>query len=1182
MSGENIEDIYELSPAQQGMLFHALYDPQAHAYFHQLSYICYGDLDVLAFKSAWQEVLNWHPVLRTSFFWENLDELDKPLQIVHAEVELPWEQLDWRGWSSAEQQEQLKKFLQADRERDFDLAQAPLMRVTLIRLAEDIYRFIWSEHHLILDGWSLPLVLQEVFVIYEAKSQGREARLRQSRPYRDYITWLQEQDLSRAETYWRRVLKSFTASTPLGSIAAGQERYAEEGFSYHDQEMRLPGATLTALQSLASKLQLTLNTLVQGAWALLLSHYSGEQDIVYGVTVSGRPAALSDVESIVGMFINTLPMRVQVFPHMPLNSWLKLLQEQQAEMRQYEYSPLVQIQQWSDVPRGLPLFESILVFENFPMDFSLNKQESKTGQRSLTLRGERAIGQTNYPLTIAVVPQKELVVQIGYDRRRFEDATITRMLQHIRTLLESFIAHSEQRLADLAYLSLDEWRQILIEWNATEEAYPLDQCLHSLVEAQAARTPSATAVERGAARLTYQALNERANQLAHFLRTLGVGPEVRVGIYVEPSLEMTIGLLGILKAGGAYIPLDPAYPADRLAFMLQDADIAVLLTQQHLLTQDFLLTSVQQKRASTFEVHAPHIVCLDRDWPNIACQDNQNLPNQADPLNLAYIMYTSGSTGKPKGALIVHSSLVNYTLAVARCLRLQASDRVLQFASLSFDVAMEELFPAWACGAAVILRPQTLSPSGEPVHTMPGHGSTTTDTHSQALPTTSADFLEMLARERITLFEIPTSYWHELVYETSRTGKSWPASLRLIIVGGEKALPERLEAWARCADSRRITLINIYGLTETTVTSSLYEGIWSQGPSLSSRPEVNAATWAGLPIGRPIANTQLYVLDKQLHPVPIGVPGELYIGGAGIARGYANRADITAERFVPNPFAGILSTGQASLSGSRLYKTGDKVRYLPDGNLEFLGRTDFQLKIRGFRLEPGEIEAVLCQHPDVRATAISLWKDSSGTAWLVAYVVPDFSHVQIAAPQQHTAEYTAMLRGFLEQHLPEYMLPSFFVVLENLPLTPTGKVDRGALPDPGEYRSLPAGDYVAPRTEVERAIATVWQEVLGLEKVGLYDNLFDLGAHSLLMIRAYSKLREVLGKDITMMDMFRYPTISSLAKYLAGTEAASPEEEFSFAGSQKRGNLRKGSTRQQREFRQRQRAVLQEESDEDE
>jgi len=611
MSVEDIEALYELSPMQQGMLFHTLYDAHAGAYFDQVSGTLRGNLDTTAFACAWQQVVARHPILRTAFYWE---ELDKPLQVVHRGVQLPWQLSDSRNLPLAEQEARLAAFLKADRRQGFDPSAAPLMRLALFQVADAVYQFVWSFHHMLLDGWSMPLVLSEVLACYSALIHNQQAQLGPIRPYRDYIAWLQRQDLAAAEVFWRQMLEGFGTSTPLGI-----DRPAARGASdatYAEQELQLSAATSAALQALARQHGLTLNTFLQGTWALLLSHYSGATDLVFGVVVAGRPPELRGVEQMIGLFINTVPLRVPVAFATPLLTWLAELQTLQAEVRQYEYSPLAQVQGWSDIPGGQPLFESIVVFENYPI---IADATQGTGM-GLEIADVRSLEQTNYPLTLVAAPGPPLALRVSYDDRRFDSATIARLLGHAAMLLQGMAAQPARCLAELSLLTPAERQQLLVEWNDTtvgvrgqgsgvrgqgsagRSTVADSACLHDLVAAQAARAPDAIALvyetkdERRktndesapfllrpssfVVQLTYHELNARANQLAHYLRALGVGPEVLVGICLERSLELVIGLLGILKAGAAYLPLDPAYPPERLAFMLDDAQVQVLITQQ--------------------------------------------------------------------------------------------------------------------------------------------------------------------------------------------------------------------------------------------------------------------------------------------------------------------------------------------------------------------------------------------------------------------------------------------------------------------------------------------------------------------------------------------------------------------------------------------------------------------------
>ncbi|HKE58548.1 MAG TPA: amino acid adenylation domain-containing protein [Pyrinomonadaceae bacterium] len=1044
---ELVEDIYELSALQQGMLFHSLSAPESAVYFEQLSCTIDGELQVAAFRQAWDSAAKHHPVLRSALYWEGLD---KPYQVVYREVELPWTLLDWREVSEDEQRRRLADYLRADRHRDFDLTKPPLMRFALIRLTETSHQFVWSFHHLLLDGWSIAALNQEVLSHYQAIRNNRPVKLETVRPYRDYILWLQQQDSAASERFWRRTLQGFTAQTPLafdhllGNLPGHEEDYDHE-------LLRLPAPTTSALQTLARKHQLTFNTTIQAMWALLLSRYSGERDIVWGTTVSGRPATLPGAESMIGLFINTLPLRAQLDPAQSLVDWMKELQQKQLDLRQFEHSSLVEVHGWSDVPRSSPLFESLLVFENYPIDETVN-----VGDSGLRIRNVHSFEKTNYPLSLLVAPDGELILKLFYDRRRFETATIKRMLAHCRTLLERFVENPEQQLAQISLLNEAQQQQILVDWNQTAAPYPANECIYQLFEQHAQRTPEKTAVVCGTAQLTYRELNQRANQLARHLRELGVKPDGLVGICAERSLEMVVAILGVMKAGGAYVPLDPAYPQDRLAFMLEDAQVGVLLTQQNLL--------------KNLPAHNATVVCLDCDWEVIAQASGADLEPNATPANLAYVIYTSGSTGRPKGVMVEHHGLANLGEAQLLAFGLLPGNRVLQFASLSFDASIFEMVMAWKTGATICLASGDALVSGDALG-------------------------QLISEQAIT----------NVVLTPSVLSTVPPAefpSLKTVTVAGEACPGELVVRWAH---GRRF--FNLYGPTETTVWAT-----FAECNEDTQRP----------PIGRPIANAQVYILDDQLQPVSVGVAGELHVGGAGLARGYLNRAELTALRFIPNPFV----TG----SSSRLYKTGDLVRYASDGNIEFLGRIDQQVKLRGFRIELGEIEAVLAEHDSVQEVVIDAREDEPGQKRLVAYVVGK------AGATVSTSE----LRELLKQKLPQHMIPAAIVVLDKLPLTPNSKLDRKALPAPEMLNEEVGAAFVAPASEVETAIAAVWSEVLKLDRVGRHDNFFDLGGHSLLIAKVHGKLVTATGTKLSFVDLFKYPTVSSLAAYISGDTKVVP------------------------------------------
>ncbi|HEX6289409.1 MAG TPA: amino acid adenylation domain-containing protein [Herpetosiphonaceae bacterium] len=1067
MSSKQIEGAYPLSPIQQGMLFHSLYEPEAGLYVSRLACVL-ERLSADAFERAWQRVVDRHPILRTAFAWEKLEQ---PLQVVGRQVNVRVERHDWRAMSEPERERQLAAFLEAERVRGFKLSKAPLMRLNLFQIGDDSYRFVWTHHHILLDGWSLPLVFNEVLTFYDAFVRGQEPALPQPRPFREYIAWLQRQDLAQAETFWRHRLSGFTAPTPLPFARPGGDAIGAQA----EQAVSVSAAITEALQALARRQHMTLNTLLQGVWALLLSRYSGEDEVVFGTTVSGRPAALPGVEEMIGLFINTLPVRVRVASGERFLPWLQALQAQQAEMRRYEYSPLFEIRNWSDVPHGLPLFESIVVFENYPLDAATDRPDS-----SVTVRDVRATQWTNLPLALIAEPGPRLVLRCAYDCGRFEATAIERLLGHLQTVLESITEQPDRRLDDLTILSAAERRQLLVSWNATDADYPRDACMHDLFEAQVARMPDAIAAIYDDQQLSYAALDSRSNQLARHLRALGVKTGTRVGLCVQRSLDLIVGLLGIFKAGAAYVPLDPTYPAARLRFMAADADIAVLLTQRRLLPH---LPQLADDRRGV------GIVCLDADWERIAQAPATRPTIGVSADDLAYLIYTSGSTGQPKGAMIPQRAIVNHTLDLAARWQLALGERVLQFISVSFDASLEELLPPLVSGATLVI------PDAAP-------------------ELLGSRLAQDCARHAITMLHLPTAFWQPWAEQLTADDAARLSTVRLLHLGGDRVARSALQSWVRLL-GRDMAFVNAYGPTETTIEATAY-------PTSCVAASAAAGT---VPIGRPTANQQVYLLDRWRQPVPLGVPGEIYLGGDGLGWGYHARPDLTAEKFVPHPFG--------ETPGARLYRTGDLARYRADGTLEFLGRVDQQVKLRGFRIELGEIEAALRQHPAVHDAIVLAREDAPGEKRLVAYVVEQRTG---AMPKGHPARGEGLppaFRAHLKDQLPDYMIPSAFVVLDALPLLPNGKIDRRALPAPEELRPSGAAPHAAPRTELEQTIAAVWQAVLHVEQIGAHDNFFDLGGHSLRMLQVQGKLRAALNREISMVDLFRYPTVSALAAALS-------------------------------------------------
>ncbi|HEV2704609.1 MAG TPA: amino acid adenylation domain-containing protein, partial [Pyrinomonadaceae bacterium] len=850
---ENLENIYELSPLQQVMLFHTLFAPTSGFYFEQISFTWRGALNLAALKRAWQQVVDHHAVLRTSFYWE---DLDKPLQIVRRRATIPFEEQDWRGLTPDVQQRRLKEFLAEERRRGFDLSEAPLMRIACLRTGADHYQFVWSFHHLLLDGWSVQLVTRDVSTCYEALSQNRVAELPPSRPYGDYITWIQQQNLAEAEAFWHASLQGINAPTRLvlERPAAGSNS-AED--PYDAREIRVPPSTTAALQSLARAHRLTLNTVVQGAWAVLLSRYAGEEDVIFGEIASGRPASLKGVEAMVGLFINTLPVRVRVAPDASVLAWLGELQARQVEARKYEYVNLVQLQGWSDVPRGTLLFENVVVFENFPMEDSL--RAGRDG-RSRVLHFER----TNLPLTLTVVPGEEILIRAQYDRGEFDAASIERLLRHLHVLLRGFASDPARRLSELPLLPEAERRQLLYEWNATAKDYDWQQSVAGLFEQQAAQRPHAPAFIAGGEVLTYAELNRRANRLARHLRGLGVGAETVVAVCLERSFEAAVALLAVLKAGGVYCPLDPSYPAERLAYMLADSRARVLVTRA--------------REASALPPHEARTVLLDAHREEIARHDAEDMASHVQLKNLAYLIYTSGSTGRPKGVAVEHATLLNRLYWMWEEYPFAAGEVCCQKTALSFVDALWELLGGLLRGVPTVILPdETVKDPRELV---------------RALHDGRVTRLWLVP----SLLQMLLDYYPDLQTRLPR--------LKFWVTSGEALSYELYRRFREALPAS--TLYNLYG------TSEVWDATWND-PRLVSEPPQSA------PIGRPISNVDIYVLDVAGGVVPLGVAGHLHVGGRGLARGYLHRPHLTAERFRPHPFS--------RTPGERLYRTGDVVRW---------------------------------------------------------------------------------------------------------------------------------------------------------------------------------------------------------------------------------------------------------------
>ena len=1040
-----IENIYPLSPMQEGMLFHSLYSPTSEVYVTQLSVDLVGELDPVIFQKAWQHIIATHSILRTSFV---IGGVSTPLQRVHKAVNCDIIPLDYSDLGKGDWDRNIEALMESDRKKGFDFTKAPLSRFRLIKLTDSRHTFAWTHHHMLMDGWSVPIIFKELFQNYQAFSNDKSLPIKLDK-YEDLIAHLAAKDKTKSEQFWKTYLKGFMTPTEI-SVADNLHK-ADETDSYNRRGIQLSKQETKSLQEFAKKHRLTVNTLVQGAWAKILQVYSGEENVVFGMTVSGRPVELEGAEEKVGLFINTLPLRINAGNNITVLKWLETIQEQQLLVREHEYMPLVEIQSLSSVSNNGQLFSSILVFENYPIG-----NTSEGAGVPIRIDRVRSFEKTNYPLTISASLIDQLTIEFSYNQSVYKLGTIERVLGQLKEVLKNIVKNSNELISNIEVLTPEEKHQLLVEWNDTDVDYPREKCIHHLFEDQVGKTPANIAVVFEDNQLTYNELNEKSNQLAHYLQERGVKPETLVGICVDRSLEMIIGLLAILKAGGAYVPIDPAYPEDRISYMLEDAGCDIVLTQGHV------------------ELAQPHreVINLDSDWDKIGKRPTENVISGVKSDNLAYVIYTSGSTGKPKGTLIEHKALVNRLDWMQRNYPIGEKDTLLQKTTYTFDVSVWELFWWGLYGAQLCL----LKPGEEKDPEV---------------------IVDVIATNKITTVHfVPSMYNVFLEYINTASAIEKVVSLKQIFTSGEALTPNHIAQSGKLISNNKVRLSNLYGPTEATIDVSYYNC------KISDKI---------VPIGKPISNIQLYIIDKHHNPVPIGVVGELCISGDGLARGYLNQPELTAEQFIKNPFSEDRT--------SRLYKTGDLARYLPDGNIEFLGRIDDQVKIRGFRIELGEIESVLNKQEGVNTSVVLAQEDNGGNKRLVAYIVSD--------DELNIQE----LREELSRTLPAYMVPSLFVRLDAMPLTSNGKVDKKALPDPeGNFETT--HDYVAPVTEIEKKLAGIWQELLGVERVGIYDNFFELGGHSLLATQVISKIRTEFNNELPLKVLFESSTIQALSKQI--------------------------------------------------
>ena len=1075
-----------LSPLQERIWFMEQLNPGLPVYNESEAVRLCGELNVDALERALNVVIARHEMLRTTI--QTTD--GQPMGIVHENWPLRLKQIDLSGLTARQREAEVERLLIAEPRVAYRLQDEPAIRATLIRLCPSEHVFILMMHHLICDWSSEGVLWRELAALYRSFCRG-ESLVLPPLPIQhgDYAVWQRQQltEASLAEdlAFWVENLRGAPA---LLELPSDRPRPLVMSYRGARRRFRLNRTLTEALRHFSRREKTSLFTLFTAALKTLLYRYTGSGDIPVGIPIAERDRP--ELQSMIGFMLHTHVLRTRLSGDMTFRELVARVQQGALKLYEHRSVPFDQVVRAIQPERNLsysPLFQVNLTWRDRDQHLSF------IGLEGLEVESLLAETRTSkFDLTLFLTDMgDEVWAELEYSTDLFDEVSMVRMFGHYQTLLEAVAADPDRRLDELPMLSGQERQQVLEVWNPPPTEYPRDISLAQLLEAQVERTPDNVALVFENQLLTYRELNARANQLAHYLRRLGVGPETLVGLRTERSLEMVVGLIGILKAGGAYLPIDTVYPKDRVGFMLEDAQVRVLLTQES------LLASLADSQA--------RVVCLDTEWESIARETRDNLSSPAGPDSLAYVIYTSGSTGKPKGCLVTHYNVVRLMQATERWFHFHDGDVWTLFHSHAFDFSVWEIWGALLYGGRLVVVPYWVSRSPQLFH-------------------------QLLREQRVTVLNQTPSAFRQLI-QADETAEA-DLALRLVIFGGEALELESLRPWFDRHGDQRPQLVNMYGITETTV-------------HVTYRPLSfeDVREGRGSVIGGPIPDLRLYILDSQLQPVPIGVPAEICVGGAGVARGYLNRPELTRERFIDDPFS--------KQPGARLYRSGDLARRLANGDVEYLGRIDQQVKIRGFRIELGEIESVLRSHSGVRDTVAVVREE--GERRLVAYVVLE------GEPACTTAE----LRDYLKQKLPDYMVPAAWVVLPALPLTPNGKVDRKALPLPGADAVAELSTvYVAPDTETEQKIATIWQDVLGIAKVGRNDNFFDLGGHSLLLTRVHSQLRQAFNKDITMVDLFRCTTVRALAQYLAGQSDSSVGDR-----ARAQGEMRKDAIRRHRQLR---------------
>ena len=1046
-----------LSFAQQRMWFLSQVEPESSVYNIPLSFSLKGKLDILSLEKSIQMIVQRHEVLRAQFPGKN----GLPSQKISESV--PRLALhDLRHLSESDRQATVRTMIEEEGLRPFDLVHGPVLRTILLQLSEQEYVFLLVMHHIVSDGWSLGIFCRELASCYEALSLNQPISLpRLPFQYADFAKWqkewLKDETLEQQLEYWREQL----ANLPSVQLPTDYARSVGSASMGKLCEISIDKGLTDELYSLSYKEGTTLAITLLAAFQVLLARYTGEVDISVGSPIANRNHP--EIEGLIGLFVNSLVMRTDLSGDPSFREVLARVQ--QVSLKAYEhqdlpFEKLVEVLQPDRDLNQNPLFQVLFAVQNIPYD-------------GMTLPGLMVSPYANHMVTTSFDLEchvwenpQGLTLSLVYDTNLFEENTIARLGMHFQSLLGALVENPEKRIGSVSLIGKEEYEKILVTSREGKITFPHKGCIHELFERQVRQNPEAVALVWGNHEFTFDELNRRANQLGHYLKSIGVGPEVRVGLCLDRSPDLIIGLLGILKAGGAYVPIDPEFPRDRIQYLVQESGITALITLK--------------KIVPLFPDTLPTLICLDSDRCVYQQEPDTNVNVAMTNQNLAYVIFTSGSTGAPKGVMIQHSTLVNFIQGAVREYGIQPEDRMLQFASISFDASVEEVFCPLVGGATMVLRSDSMTDSID-------------------------HFLQECQEFEISVLDIPTAFWHSVVAHLGEEGTTLPSSIRRIIIGGERAIPEKLQEWRRVM-GHTIPLFNTYGPTETTVAGTLVDVSKDDG----LQPLVKE-----VPIGQSYPNVQCLVLDECGQPLPIGMVGELFIGGAGVARGYSSRPDLTAAKFVPNPYD--------EEPGSRMYATGDRARFLPDGNLEFRGRVDRQVKIRGYRVELGEIEETLRQHQEIQDAVVVCLEGSANGHYLVGYVKP--------GPGINGAPgIIDGWRNFLREKLPHYMVPHALIMMESFPMTVQGKLDHRALPEP-DRKDAGLDEVIGlPRNPIEEALIRIWQEVLKTDRVSIYDNFFELGGHSLLATQIVLRVSQQFQIQLPLRDIFNHPSLAELAQ----------------------------------------------------